>query len=199
MQSPIRQFKVVTPAQKQREARNRFVRRVAICVGLLLLATCGCGLWMATPRSQVVNAPVKWPEASNLVRNFTAPTMVLFVEPEQADAAENIEELDRLVKYNRLTAFVVFEGDQPEASLLAKARKLPNTTVVVDQQSREAEQFQTSSAGDCLLFDRFGKLQFNGEFAASRAEAIQNVKYLLTGHRTSPIASVNRSAAAVQE
>lgn len=199
MQTPQRQFKVVTPAQKQHEARSRFVRRVAICTGLLLLAFCGCGLWLAVPRAVAVKAPAKWPAASNLVRNFTAPTMVLFVEPEQADAAENLEELDRLVKYNRLAAFVVFEGYQPEAALLAKARKLPNTTVVVDQQSREAEQFQVSSAGDCLLFDRHGKLQFHGEFAASRSEAIQNLKFLLTGHRTSPVSSVNRSAASAQE
>lgn len=199
MQTVQRQFKVVTPAQKQREARNRFVQRVAICAALLLLAFCGCGLWFSAPATQAVKAPVQWPEASSLVRNFTAPTMVLFVEPEQADAAKNIEELDRLVKYNRLAAFIVFEGYQPEASLLARARKLPNTTVVVDQQNREADKFQVSSAGDCLLFDRYGKLQFHGEFADSRAEAMQNIKFLLTGHRTSPVVSVNHSAAAAQE
>lgn len=199
MQTPPRQFKVVTPAQKQREARNRFALRVVICTGILLFVFCCCGLWWSISRAAVVKAPTKWPEASNLVRNFTAPTMVLFVEPEQSDAAANLEELDRLVKYNRLAAFVVFEGYQPEASLLAKARKLPNTTVVVDQQSREAERFHVSSAGDCLLFDRHGKLQFHGEFAASRAEAIQQVKFLLTGHRTSPVSNVNRATASAQE
>ncbi|MFN6208156.1 MAG: hypothetical protein ACK49R_17145 [Planctomycetota bacterium] len=194
-----RQFKIVTPAQKKQEARLRLLRQVAVCIGLLLLPVIACGLWMAFPRAASVKAPPNWPQASNLVRNFTAPTMVLFVEPEQADAAQNLDQLDQLVKQNRLAAYVVFEGNQPTASLLAKARKLPNTTVVIDQQNREAEQFQTASAGDCLLFDRHGKLHFHGELAATRTEAVESVKLLLTGHPTSPVASVNRSAAAAQE
>jgi hypothetical protein len=199
VQAPVRQFKVVTPAQKRREARNRLLTRLAIACGLLLAIGFGYFTWVSLPGTQAVKAPPKWPEASNLVRNFTAPTMVLFVEPEQAEASQNIEELDRLVKYNRLAAYVVFEGDQPESSLLAKARKLPNTTVVVDRQKREAEQFQVNSAGDCLLFDRHGKLQFHGDFAEAKGEAKQNVRFLLTGLPTSPVARTNQASAAAQE
>lgn len=192
-----RQFKVVTAEQKKREARNRMLQRVALCAGLLL-ALYGAGRWLVAPWTMSAKAPAQWPKASQLVRSFVSPTMILFVEPKQTEAAQNLDELDWLVKHNRLAAYVVFKGEQPEANLLLKARKLPNTTVFFDRQKREAEKFKVSSAGDCLLFDDRGQLQFHGEIATSRAEAERNARFLLSADPVAPATTAKQAAAAAQ-
>lgn len=198
-QQPIRKFKVVTQEQKRREARQRLLRNLAVCLALFLPMAAGGWWWVSSPKSDELRGPAQWPEASKLVRNLAAPTMVLFVESKQPEAGNKLDELGRLVNSNRVSAYVVFDEKQPEPLLLERARKLPNTLVVIDSQQQEAQQFLTKSAGDCLLFDRSGRLRFNGDLARSREQANKNLSLLMSAPATVPVASNNQTSAAVQE
>ena len=192
----IRKFKVITPEQKRREARNRLLRNLAVGLGIasaLLTTGWWCSSWFGSGHSK---GPAQWPQASQLVRDLAAPTMVLFVESREPEAAGNLDELSRLVNTNRVSAYVVFDDKQPEPLLLERARRLPNTRVIIDSQQQEAEQFLTKIAGDCLLFDRFGKLQFNGDLAQSRTKAQQNLSLLISAPATSPVSRTEATSAA---
>lgn len=198
-QLPARKFKVITPEQKQREARQRLLRNLAICLAVSLPMLAGGWWWSSKTSSGELRGPAQWPQASQLVRNLAAPTMVLFVESKQPEAANKLDELHRLVKTNLVSAYVIFDERQPEPLLLERARRLPNTCVVVDSQQREAEQFLTKSAGDCLLFDRSGRLRFNGDLAKSREQANQNLSLLIAPPATTPVASKSNANVAAQE
>lgn len=194
-----RKFKVITPEQKRREARQRLLAKLGICCALLCLLCATCWWCLGISSSGGYKAPVQWPQASQLVRNLSAPTMVLFVEPKEAEAASNIQELGRMVSDNQMAAYVVFQENQTEPLLLEQARRLPNTQVVIDRQHRVANQFLTQSAGDCLLYDQTGKLKFNGDLAKARTEANQNLSLLVQPATASPVTTNRHSAAGIQE
>jgi hypothetical protein len=198
-QLPVRKFKVITPEQKRREARQRLLCNLAICLALALPLVAGGWWWLSSSSSSQLKGPAQWPQASQLVRNLAAPTMVLFVESKQPEAANKLDELNRLVNTNLVSAYVIFDEKQPEPLLLERARRLPNTRVVIDSQQQEAEQFLTKAAGDCLLFDRSGRLRFNGDLAKCGDQANQNLSLLISAPATTPFASRNHAAAAVQE
>lgn len=198
-QLPVRKFKVITPEQKRREARQRLLCNLAICLALALPVVGGGWWWFSSSSSSELKGPAQWPQASQLVRNLAAPTMVLFVESKQPEAANKLDELGRLVNTNFVSAYVIFDEKQPEPLLLERARKLPNTRVVVDSQQRESEQFLTDAAGDCLLFDRAGRLRFNGNLAKSGDQANQSLSLLMSAPTTTPVVRSNQAATAVQE
>ncbi|MFM7118482.1 MAG: hypothetical protein ACKO0N_17785 [Planctomycetota bacterium] len=198
-QPPVRKFKVITPEQKRREARQRLLCNLSICLALALPMVVGGWWWFSSSSPSQLKGPAQWPQASQLVRNLAAPTMVLFVESKQPEAANKLDELDRLVNTNLVSAYVIFDEKQPEPLLLERARRLPNTRVVIDSQQQEAEQFLTKSAGDCLLFDRSGRLRFNGDLAKSGEQANQNLSLLTSTPATTPVASRNHATAAAQE
>ena len=83
--------------------------------------------------------------------------------------------------------------------MLEQARRLPNTQVVIDRKHYVADQFLTASAGDCLLYDQTGRLQFNGDLAKSHTEAKQNLSLLIQPPAASPVTTTRQSAAAIQE
>lgn len=198
-QQLVRKFKVISPEQKRRENRQRLLRNLAICLALFLPMIAGGWWWFSSSSTSDLKGPAQWPQASQLVRNLAAPTMVLFVESKQPEAANKIDELGRLVNTNLVSAYVVFDEKQPEPLLLERARKLRNTCVVIDSKQQESEQFLTKSAGDCLLFDRFGKLCFNGNLAKSREQANQNLSLLISAPAAAPAASGSHATSAVQE
>lgn len=198
-QPPLRKFKVITPEQKRRESRQRSLRILAICLALVLPMLAGAWYWFSSSSGSDRKGPAQWPQASQLVRNLAAPTMVLFVESEQPEAAHKLDELGRLVNSNLVSAYVIFDEQKPEPLLLERARRLPNTRVVIDTKQQEAEQFLTKSAGDCLLFDCTGRLCFNGDLAKSRERASQNLSLLMSSPASTPVVQSNQAAAAAQE
>jgi hypothetical protein len=198
-QLPVRKFKVITPEQKRREARQRLLFSLAICLALALPMAAGGWWWFSSSTSRQLKVPPQWPQASQLVRNLAAPTMVLFVESKQPEAAKKLDELSRLVNTNLVSAYVIFDEKQPEPLLLERARRLPNTCVLIDFHQRAADQFMTEAAGDCLLFDRSGRLRFNGDLAKSGGQIDQNLSLPISAPATSPEPGPCATAVVVQE
>lgn len=81
---------------------------------------------------------------------------------------------------NRLTTYVVFirpenESEEwTETGLRESAEAIPNVRVVIDSNNRETGIFNAQTSGLTLLYDREGKLQFDGGITAARGHEGDN-------------------------
>ena len=150
------------------------------------LAAAGGGLWVvwAYDNRPGVEASVseRWPSASRLARGTDRPTVVLLAHPQCSCTPASISELAEALARARTKprAYVVFlkpstfgEGWE-RTKLWESASKVPNVTVVRDDDGFEAEQFGGATSGQTFLYDSDGVLQFSGGITSARGHAGDN-------------------------
>jgi hypothetical protein len=124
----------------------------------------------------------QWPAASRLVASTDRATLVFVAHPQctctRASLGELAEALARSTSKPKTYVVFVKPSSMPEgwekSDLWETASRLPNTTIVRDDDGREAEIFGAATSGQTFVYDATGALQFSGGITASRAHAGDN-------------------------
>ena len=123
-----------------------------------------------------------WPSDTTLVAAGDRPTLVFLAHPQCSCTTASLGELaEALARTTVLPkTYVVFlkPSSMPDGwektALWSSAEALPNTTVVRDEDGREAERFGSVTSGQTLLYDSNGSLIFSGGITGARGHAGDN-------------------------
>ena len=124
----------------------------------------------------------QWPGETSLIAATDRPTLVFLAHPQCTCTAASLGELaEALARAKQLPkTYVVFlkPSSMPDGwektELWHAAESLPNTTIVRDEDGREAERFGSVTSGTTLLYAANGSLVFNGGITGSRGHAGDN-------------------------
>jgi hypothetical protein len=124
----------------------------------------------------------QWPSESTLIAATDRPTLVFIAHPQctctRASIGELAEALARATVKPRTYVVFLKPSSMPDGwektDLWTSAEALPNTTIVRDEDGREAERFGTVTSGQTLLYDARGSLLFSGGITGARAHAGDN-------------------------
>lgn len=127
-------------------------------------------------------APAEWPSASRLPRPQDRAALVMFLHPQCPCSEASVAELARLMARTEgeLDAHVLFLAppDAPDtwvqSDLWRAAAAIPGVHVARDEQGAEAVRFGALTSGESMVYDRRGRLQFNGGLTASRGHEGDN-------------------------
>jgi hypothetical protein len=126
--------------------------------------------------------PASWPTQSQIALEAGQPVLVMFAHPRCPCTRASLGELELLMASvsGRLRAHVLFfkPGDATEdweqTALWRHASAIPGVTVRWDNAGTEARVFGVTTSGHTLLYDRSGRLQFQGGITLSRGHAGDN-------------------------
>ena len=134
------------------------------------------GLWRYSYTPGVAgNAPLKWPDASNITRISNHPTLVMVFHPHCPCSRASVGELALLMAHQsrELHAIVIFV-DPPgmpdtwaRTDLWASVGRIPGVERLLDS-GREAQVFGAATSGQAMLYDEGGNLTFSGGITAAR-------------------------------
>src|SRR4029453_17954610 len=155
-------------------------RIVWIVGGVVWLTAATAGLaWMASYANRpgaAAHAPPDWPARSTLPRDASRPTLVMLAHPQCDCTKASLAELAELVARatHRPKTIVVFirppdVGEHWEQTALWRAaERIPDTTVVRDDDGDEARRFRSETSGQTLLYCSNGHLLFSGGTTIAR-------------------------------
>lgn len=135
-----------------------------------------------TPAENNVSYPISFPPESRIERSTEYPTLIFFAHPKCPCTRASLNELSRLMTDTggKLQVRVVFikpidENEEwTETDLRKKAELIPGVRVLIDENEHETDTFNAQTSGLVLLYDREGKLRFNGGITASRGHEGDN-------------------------
>jgi hypothetical protein len=177
-------------------------------VAAIWLASAVAGLWVLWTYENKPGVPAEtpgqWPAATAFRLAENRPTLVFLAHPQcvctRASLGELAEALARAG--TRPKTYVVFMKPSSFADgwektgLWEAAAALPDTTVVRDDDGREAMRFGAATSGQTMLYDASGTLLFSGGITAARGHAGDNegrsavvslLDQLETRHRTTSV------------
>jgi hypothetical protein len=140
-------------------------------------------LWTYDNRpGAAARASEKWPATTQLAAATDRATLVFVAHPQctctRASLGELAEALARSTAKPKTYVVFVKPSSMPDgwekSDLWETASRLPNTTIVRDDDGREAEMFGAATSGQTFVYDAAGMLQFSGGITASRAHAGDN-------------------------
>jgi hypothetical protein len=128
------------------------------------------------------NSAARWPAETQLQLASDRPTLVLLAHPQcvctRATLAELAEALARAG--TRPKTYVVFlkpssfADGWEKSGLWETAAGLPDTTVLRDDDGREAIRFGAATSGQTMLYDARGELLFSGGITGARGHEGEN-------------------------
>lgn len=127
-------------------------------------------------------APTQWPRATEVHLSTARPTLVMFVHPQCACSRATIGELAIIMTQaaGRADAHALFfrpagvGQEWVQDGLWRDASAIPGVNVHIDDQGKEARLFHATTSGSVLLYDRDGRLIFQGGITPSRAHSGDN-------------------------
>lgn len=144
------------------------------------------GLWVLWSYENApgvaANSAARWPAETHLQLASDRPTLVLLAHPQcvctRATLAELAETLARAE--TRPKTYVVFlkpssfADGWEKSGLWETAAALPDTTVLRDDDGREAIRFGAATSGQTMLYDARGELLFSGGITGARGHEGDN-------------------------
>lgn len=126
--------------------------------------------------------PQRWPAESGIAFDGSRPNLVLFAHPQCPCTRATLGELEILMAQARekfsVRVWFIKPADAPEdwrdTALWRKASAIPGVTVGHDEDMVEARRFGAKTSGQVLLYDRDGKLLFQGGITGARGHAGDN-------------------------
>jgi len=130
-----------------------------------------------TPGAQRA-APAIWPSASELPRDSTRPTLLMFVHPRCPCTAASLQVLTEILnrKSDECSALILVVSppgaDESFAaeSLSHIAAELPSADVRPDADGAEAVRFGAATSGQSLAYSADGRLLFAGGITPARGQ-----------------------------
>jgi hypothetical protein len=131
---------------------------------------------------QAASPPADWPRDSTLPAPNGRSTLVLLMHPQCSCSRATVAELARLEARvgGRLDTYVLIlspEGMPAEwthSSFWKAAAAIDGVRVIADAGGVEARRFGAATSGQALLYDRHGRLRFNGGITVSRGHEGDN-------------------------
>lgn len=150
--------------------------------GVLSLAGFGQFLNYATTSGDPGSQRGCWPDESHIARNFSTPTLLMFLHPHCPCSAASLDELAQVVTRcpEGVAIYVLFcrpERCPPEwekTAIWEQAKKIPRVSVRLDLSGAEARRFGVNTSGHVLLFDTSGRLRFSGGITRARGHRGEN-------------------------
>jgi hypothetical protein len=127
--------------------------------------------------------PSRWPTNARLVPADDRPTLLMLAHPQCTCTSASLDHLEEILARSPMAAkaYVLFlqpAGAAPagwdDSDLWRRANRIPNVTVLRDEDGREARRFGVATSGQTLLYDRLGSLIFSGGITASRGHRGRN-------------------------
>jgi hypothetical protein len=123
------------------------------------------------------NPPTRWPIRAQLARG--AYTLVMAAHPRCPCTRASLDELALVMAAGggQLTAHVLFFAPADASSewwtsdLWAQAQAIPGVTAHVDRGGAQQGLFGALTSGTVVVYDRDGRLRFNGGVTAARGHA----------------------------
>jgi hypothetical protein len=170
------------------EMENSGIPRRILWLGLAVLWLCGTAAGLAAMAAYAnrpgapAHAPTRWPTASRMTLDSTRRTLVMLAHPKCDCTRASVSELAELMARapHQTRAYVVFmkptgvEGDWERTDLWSAAARIPDVSVLVDDNGREAERFGAQTSGQTLLYDAAGRLVFAGGTTVARGHEGDN-------------------------
>jgi hypothetical protein len=127
-------------------------------------------------------APAQWPQSSEIRRDATRPTLVMILHPQCACSRAAVGELSIIMSRaeGRAEAHALFfrpagvAKEWVQNNLWRDALAIPGVDVRIDDQGKEARLFHAATSGAVLLYDRGGRLIFEGGITPSRSHSGDN-------------------------
>ena len=122
-----------------------------------------------------------WPSTSRIART-SKPTLLMAVHPQCPCSHASVGELALIMARAQglLDVHVLFykpngfKKEWTQNDLWRQAVAIPGVSVELDEDAREARRFGVTTSGHVMLFDRQGKLMFQGGITPSRAHSGDN-------------------------
>lgn len=141
-----------------------------------LLLTAGAGALSLYEFKGSVPAGVTdpWPDNPAIRLDAERPTLLMFLHPRCPCSAASIAQLDRVLSRSRFRAYVLIARpsgvpeDWDEGANIEAARRLPDSTLLIDPGGALAQRFGALHSGMIQAFDREGNRLFSGGITASR-------------------------------
>ncbi len=164
-----------------RRRRGVYVACFAIWLAAVAFGVRAASEYDAQPGAPA-DPPSSWPRASALPRRPDVPTLVAFVHPRCPCSRATLAELNVVMNRmrGRVTADVVFmrpsgvPANWTRTGSWRRAHEIPGATVLADTDGIEAQRFQARTSGQIVLYDRDGRLVFDGGITASRGHEGDN-------------------------
>ncbi len=124
----------------------------------------------------------RWPQDLGLPLYRDGATLVLAMHPHCPCTRASLVELNDLVLSlkGRLKVYALvmkpkeFPQGWENTDISSRARLIPGVTVLVDLDGRQAARFGAKTSGEALLYDREGRLIFNGGITEGRGHIGDN-------------------------
>ncbi len=167
------------------------IRRRTLWLGLAVLWLCGTVAGLAAMAAYAnrpgapAHAPARWPAASRMTLDRTLPTLVMLAHPKCDCTRASLAELAELMARapHRTRAYLVFvkptgvEDHWERTDLWNAAARIPDVSVLVDDDGREAARFGAETSGQALLYDATGRLLFAGGTTVARGHDGDNAGF----------------------
>lgn len=150
---------------------------VAIAAWAAIVLAGMATLWNFTSTAGQPGAPpADWPSDTRLVRSSQGDTLVMIVHPHCSCSRASLGELAQIVTHSdgTLRTYVLFElphglaANWARTDLWNTARNIRGVTALVDDGS-ETRRFGAYTSGETMLYDRDGRLLFNGGITLGRS------------------------------
>ena len=131
---------------------------------------------------QAAQSPDRWPPDTRLQLASDRPTLVFLAHPQCSCTRASLGELAEALARagTRPKTYVVFlkpsafADGWEKTGLWETAARLPDTTVVRDDDGLEAARFGAATSGQTMLYAAHGALLFTGGITGARAHAGDN-------------------------
>jgi hypothetical protein len=157
--------------------------------------------YQMTPGANAAAPPARWPAGVTFPHNTTRSTLVMMLHPRCPCSRASLHELAELLARStgRLDAHIIFvepanaPADWLDGDLWQQAKTIPNVTISVDKDGRDAAAFDASTSGQIMVYDAAGIIRFSGGITDGRGHegdnaGLQSILDLVrTG--TSPVAT----------
>ena len=169
----------MTPSQVAKARTSGFL----VLVGLLWLAVIVAGSFLMLQHSErpgpAAAAPPQWPASSPVPFDRTHPTLVMFLHPQCPCTRATVGELERLMAHSQGQVSVHLWFLRPagmgdewlQTDLWHSAAVIPGVTLHCDDEGATARLFHAETSGQADLYDRDGRLLFQGGITIARGHA----------------------------
>jgi hypothetical protein len=131
---------------------------------------------------EAAHPPSSWPSGSHLTRATETSTLIMLAHPQcsctRASLGELAEVLARAeVRPKTIVVFLkpsTFGDGWEQTELWRMAARLPNVSVVRDDDGVEARSFGGATSGQTFVYDKRGALMFSGGITGARAHQGDN-------------------------
>lgn len=172
------------PASARKPAVRFSLVRVFLAVTWMTIVTGGmlAMIRYASAPGAASPSPSQWPARSHIFPDAKMPMLVMFAHPRCPCTKASVEELAQLAAdcQGRFSAQVWFvkpagtDNDWTNSSLWREAAAIPGVTAHCDNLGIEARIFGAETSGHTVLYDRDGRLLFQGGLTGARGHAGDN-------------------------